>query len=97
MRQLTISFRNDMIFHVVLTNFGAVVQLGVRYAGSVEVGGSNPPGSIMKLVLIQISCLDKQIVELSRYFHIGSNWIKSYSSENFLEYIIAFNNKGKVN
>ena len=25
--------------------FGAIAQLGERYTGSVEVGGSNPPGS----------------------------------------------------
>jgi hypothetical protein len=36
-------------------DFGALAQLGERYTGSVEVVGSSPIGSTMKIFLIDCS------------------------------------------
>ena len=72
-----------------LTNFGAVVQLGERYAGSVEVEGSNPSGSTIattkgrELVLLklgaQVSIAGKIYSSLERAKRLGCNTMQIFA------------------
>lgn len=43
-----------VIYNVISTILGAIAQLGEHYAGSVEVGGSIPPGSTNNMLNITI-------------------------------------------
>lgn len=59
-------FKKKIIYNKHDVTYGAIAQLGERYAGSVEVRGSSPLGSIpLNPYSIRVFCFEEKVHSLN--------------------------------